>query len=171
MFQNILGPADSQNNTNNNPFNTGWYLVYQVVLSLYAISQIFTAIQNLITLGGLTTVFFVFLLLVIQPLILAASVVLQILAMRNRDFKKAQLALGGFAIYVVLYVALTLYIAVLANLDAGYTARFILQSILSLAVFCLCIGFGALRVYKILKPREPIRAIANDDAYRVIRGV
>jgi len=170
MFQNILAPTDSQNG-DNNPFNSGWYLVYQVILGLYAISQIVTAIDNFITFVGLTSNIFIYLVFVISPLILGVSVVLQLLAMRKRDFKKAQLALAGFAIYVVLYVAIVVYIAAMANLDAGMTARFILQSILSLAVFCLCIVFGALRVYKALKPREPVRAIANDDAYRVIRGV
>lgn len=170
MFQNILQPADSSN-PNNNPFNSGWYLIYQVVLGLYAISQIVTAIDNFITFVGLTSSIFIYLFFVGLPLVLGASVVMEILAMRNRDFKKAQLALGGFALYIVLYIGLIVYICFVANLGASYLTRFILQSIISLAVFCLCIGFGAFRVYKVLKPREPIRAIANDDAYRVIRGV
>ncbi len=91
--------------------------------------------------------------------------------MRNRDFKKAQLALGGFALYIVLCVCLFVYIAFVANLDASLLTRFILQSIISLAVLFLCIEFGAFKIYKQLKSREPIRAIVNDDAYRVIRGV
>ncbi len=140
-------------------FNSKWFQIYKIVLAVFAFSQILYGISSITDYIDLTASSFFYVVIILQPFVLAAAVILELLAMKNRSLTQAKFALIGFGAYIGLYFVLIGYI-VMSNFTAGFKTRLILQSLISLAVFCVAIVYGGFKVYQVLKQSE---AQGNND--------
>ena len=138
-------------------FDKGWYFAYKIILYIYAVYQAITVVQNLIALPNVTSGLGIYLLFIIENALILVFVVFEILAMKNKDVKKAKIALYGFAGYGVL-VVLCLILVLVTGLDATTKAALMIGVIIDLVLFFVFIVFGAIQVYKALGGSVPATA-------------
>ncbi len=136
--------------TSGDNLNKGWFLVYKVALIFHVISFIYYSGKCLITGEGLSQSFATFLVNVFQPLILAAILSLQFIAMHKRDLKKAKIGLLLLSAFTGLLVGLWIYVASsYLPWDTKFPALFL--GLLSIALLSV-LTYGSFQVYKTLKP-------------------
>ena len=131
-------------------FNSGWYLVFKGVLVFYVIALIYNSFKNLTTGNGFSNSAFTYLLNIIVPLVPAAIMGVQFIAMHKRDLMKAKTALicfgvlTGFALYGTISV-------ILSSISWSQKFSLFFLDLLGSVIMC-AITFGSFQVYKAMKP-------------------
>ncbi len=145
-------------------FDKGWFFCYKIILYIYAVLEAILVISNIARLSHLGSGFYVWFVYILEPLVLLIFVVCEILAMKNRDFQKAKIALYGFMGYIAVYIILFI-IVLISNIDSQYKSELLIQMIVSLVVFFVFIVYGAVQVYKALGGAVPAATTNVYQAY------
>ncbi len=141
-------------------FNKGWFLAYKIILVLYVIALIWYAFKN-ISWNNITSHFFI---LILDPLLIAAVMALQFIAMHKRDIKKAKISLICFGLYAA-YILGSIIYNILGNFTTSSKFSAVSLELISLAIMG-AITFGSFQVYKALKPSS-----SNGDLIKGILSV
>ncbi len=135
-------------------FDKGWFLAYKVILYLFGIYEGITVILNILALGRAASNPGIYYLFVFEPFIVLVFVVFEILAMKNKDAKRAKTALFGFAGYAAL-LFFCILIVLFGNYDSNWRSSMLGALFTSLVLLLVFIVYGAVQVYKALGGSVP----------------
>jgi len=138
-------------------FDKGWFFVYKIILYLFAVYEGVYVILNILALTRATSGLGIYLLFILEPFIVLVFVVFEILAMKNKDVKKAKTALYGFAGYALLLV-LCIILVLVGNFTAEWKTATSIDLIINLILLLVFIVYGAFQVYKALGGSVPATA-------------
>jgi len=140
-------------------FDKGWFLAYKVILYLFGVYEAVYVILNILALTRAASDLGIYYLFVFEPLIVLVFVIFEILAMKNKDVKKAKIALFGFAGYAALLL-LCILIVLVGDYESTWKSSMLVALFTSLILLLVFIVYGAVQVYKALGGSIP--ATAND---------
>jgi len=145
-------PVYLSRENNLNKLDHGCFQCYKVVLyiilaiAIIAIANIVVvSLQYRVNVGDFTSA-------LLLNLFLAVFIVFQLQAIHQRDLSKAKIALTGFVAYLILF---PVYVVGFSLYDIGYIPTDLaIQSAFSILGFAICILFGSIQVYQLLKRNQ-----------------
>jgi len=137
--------------------DNGWYYCYRIILKTYVV---LTILYNIAIIAGIIVAWSdltkftkykpytgIFLINIITNQIFLIFISVQLRSMKERNLKKAKVAMIGFVIYLAVYIGYAAIIAI--RIDELALAQILIQGCILLTIFYLLVG--SICVFKFIK--------------------